>query len=142
VKTTKDFKDIEFLLKEDVALIFKIISGDAPRDNNKYFGKRFVVFKNVVRVNNKFEFYFEYKKCNDYLRQKDCNLYNLQKILDYLNMFYRLDMQKRKYQTLLACKLKTFTNIKNKDLFIHKDFLGFMRQEVDGFIKDELYSIY
>lgn len=140
VKTTENFKDIEFILKDDITLIFKIVFCEISRDNNKYFGKRFIVFKKGIRDNNKIEFYFEYKNSNKYLTQKECNVINLQKILDFLKIFDDLDIQKKKYQTNIEGKLRTFTNIKNKDVFIHKNIEKFLKGELEGFIKDVLYS--
>lgn len=153
VKTTEYFRDYTFVLPSGQKVHFKIIDASTEQNNNKEESgkeRRFVLCedKPVSEENSELIFNFHYKinpgkqaKLNeaaaDYIKANaDKN-----PIKKYMEIFAPAPTESNPARTLIEKHINDYTARNTYDYFIHKDLGGFLRRELDFYIKNEILFI-
>lgn len=153
VKTSEYFRNYTFNLPSGKTVNFKLVEANTELNNNKdQDGKerRFILFDEdpVKEENGEFYIHFEYRPAEGKETQKQLNdsaleiLTSLAEYNEWLNELLELSpTEKNKKRTLLEKYLNDYTARNTFDYFIHKDLGGFLRRELDFFIKNEVMHI-
>ncbi|MDE4542417.1 site-specific DNA-methyltransferase [Thermoanaerobacterium sp. R66] len=152
IKTTEYFRDYTFTLPDGKRVHFKLVEASTDKDNNKppeNKERRFVLYEDEpVKVENgELIIQFEYKVHES--KQKDLNDKTIKKITDifatgkgiYTPFFTILTpspTEANPRRTLLEKHLNDYTARNTFDYFIHKDLGGFLRRELDFYLKNEV----
>lgn len=151
VKSTEDFQDYRFQLPDGRHVHFRLVAAQTDRDNNKPASgeeRRF-----VLRAENPVEpagadlnIYFEYKAGAE--RQIKLNEETVRRIMEAPDIPGWLPLlcvpaptPSNKDRTLLEKHLADYTAKNSFDYFIHKDLGGFLRRELDFYLKNEILRI-
>ena len=160
IKTSEYFRDYTFKAStasglvegEEKTVHFKLIDADTEANNNKASTdkeRRFVIYEaNPVEViDGELIIYFEYKAIGKE-KQDKLNEQALEKVLqtegidEWVPLLKtKVPTEKNKDRTLLEKHLKSYTSRNSFDYFIHKDLGGFMKRELDFYIKNEMLHI-
>lgn len=152
IKTAEYFKDYTFTLPDGKRVHFKLIEASTEKDNNKPAKnkeRRFVLYDDEpVKVENE-ELYiqFEYKVHDS--KQKDLVDKAVEKIKEvfkskgaelsaFIGIFAPKPTESNSQRTLLEKHLNDYTARNTFDYFIHKDLGGFLRRELDFYLKNEV----
>lgn len=146
VKTSEYFRDYTFTLPSGKKVHFKLVEASTERDNNKaQKERRFILFDEepVVEENGELYIRFEYRPIEGKQSQKKINEETLEKLsaIDGFDAWKKellAPTEKNKNKTLLEKHLNDYTARNTFDYFIHKDLGGFLRRELDFFIKNEI----
>lgn len=148
VKTSEYFRDYTFTLPSGKKVHFKLVEASTERDNNKaQKERRFILFDEepVVEENGELYIRFEYRPIEGKQSQKKINEETLEKLsaIDGFDtwkqeLYTPAPTEKNKNRTLLEKHLNDYTARNTFDYFIHKDLGGFLRRELDFFIKNEI----
>jgi len=154
IKSSEDFRDYSFKLgdvpatgEEDTRrrVHFKLVDADTEIANNKaQEGKerRFVLCENspMVEIDGELCIRFEYKPTDEKQAQKKLNEDAVAKILNDPEFVTWIPDLARETngKSVLAKHLTTYTTKNTSDYFIHKDLGGFLRRELDFYIKNEI----
>lgn len=160
IKSAENFKDYSFKLGETKKVNFKLVEAAPEMNNNKALdeNKLFVLKEsdNFINIqNNEMTINFEYIGFPKATRQDKLNKETLDKIIKFIESkiseeeyreFYialRITEQtdKNKTITILEKELNRYTSKNSFDYFIHKDLGGFLRRELDFYIKNEVLFI-
>lgn len=153
VKTSEYFRDYTFTLPSGKKVHFKLVEANIEKDNNKAEeGKerRFILFDEepVVEENGELYIRFEYRQLEGKQAQKKINEETLEKLsaIDGFDtwkqeLYTPAPTEKNKNRTLLEKHLNDYTARNTFDYFIHKDLGGFLRRELDFFIKNEVMHL-
>ena len=160
IKSAENFKDYSFKLGETKKVNFKLVEADTEINNNKSLdeNKLFVLkgSDNFINIeNNEMTINFEYVGFPKTTKQDKLNRETLDKIIKFIESkineeqyreFYTalisLDpTEKNKKRTVLEKELTIYTSKNTFDYFIHKDLGGFLRRELDFYIKNEVLFI-
>lgn len=160
IKSAENFKDYSFKLGESKKVNFKLVEADTEINNNKELdeNKLFVLKEcdNFISIeNNEMTIKFEYVGFPKATKQDKLNKETLDKIIKFIESkiseeeyreFYTaliaLDpTPKNKKRTVLEKELTIYTSKNSFDYFIHKDLGGFLRRELDFYIKNEVLFI-
>lgn len=153
VKTSEYFRDYTFKLPSERTVHFKLIEANTEQNNNKaQEGKerRFILFEEdpIKEENGELFIHFEYRPAEGKQTQKQLNEITLEKIFsfrghsEWLKELQALSpTEKNKKRTLLEKYLNDYTARNTFDYFIHKDLGGFLRRELDFFIKNEIMHL-
>ncbi len=150
IKTTEYFRDYVFRLENGKAVHFKIVDASTEQDNNKAEKdkeRRFILSQeDTVSVeNDELVIRFVYQAMKE--KQNKLNLTTikiLQKILgeaqlaDFSGVWQIVPTEKDPKRTLLEKHLNDYTAKNSFDYFIHKNLGGFLRRELDFYIKNEV----
>jgi adenine-specific DNA-methyltransferase len=148
VKTTEDFRDYRFRLPDSRYAHFRLGMAETGRENNRTENgrdRRFTLRENepVADVDGELELYFDFKPSPD--KQTDLNAVAIRRILDdpatrsWREAFCtRLPTASNPERTVLEKHLADYTAKNTFDYFIHKDLGGFLRRELDFFLKNEV----
>lgn len=151
IKTSEYFKDYTFSDGFGNKVHFKILDAETEQNNNKSKDKKFF---QLTEQENKFEIidgelyiYVKYKTGT--LKQKAYNTGILEAFTKYANdniseyqKFISLTTKERGQEVcLLEKQLNTYTAKNTFDYFIHKDLRGFLTQELDFYIKNEIIRL-
>lgn len=163
IKTGENFKNYSFKI-EEYTVNFNIKDVETDKNNNKSDEKRFFVLSDSAfsLENNVLNISFEYRwlskdeekeyaeKIKELTKkttvdQWNINLISLNSIFDYLEVentdlktkLETLDNEK----TILEKHLNKYTKRNTEDFFIHKNIWGFLKQELDFYIKNEVMNI-
>ncbi|MBZ4669190.1 MAG: site-specific DNA-methyltransferase [Defluviitaleaceae bacterium] len=152
IKTTEYFRDYTFTLPDGKRVHFKLVEASTEKDNNKppeNKERRFVLYEDEpVKVENgELIIQFEYKAHES--KQKDLNDNTIKKITDifatgkgiytpFLGIFTPSPTEANPRRTLLEKHLNDYTARNTFDYFIHKDLGGFLRRELDFYLKNEV----
>ncbi len=150
IKTAENFQNYRLRLKDGRSVSFQIVAATVERDSNKAAnGKesRFVLHDEepVQEVDGELRVYFEYRPHPD--KQKDLSEQAIETILDSAPGEWKADLaepaptQSNKGRTVLEKHLSGYTARNTFDYFIHKDLGGFLRRELDFFLKSEVLHI-
>ncbi len=150
IKTAENFQNYRFKLKDGRSVSFQLVAAIAERDNNKTAnGKesRFVLREEepVEEVDGELRVYFEYRPHPD--KQKDLSERAVETVLDSAPGEWSTGLaepaptQSNKERTVLEKHLSGYTARNTFDYFIHKDLGGFLRRELDFFLKSEVLHI-
>ncbi|MGU8595875.1 DNA methyltransferase [Clostridium perfringens] len=156
IKSSENFKDYSFKAG-DKKISFKLVEADTELNNNKSLeGNKYFVLddsKEFISVNhNELIIKFQFKVLPKSNKQEKLNGEILESILDKLKANpeyadYLLEVQqlrptdKNKKRTLLEMELSNYTAKNSFDYFIHKDLGGFLRRELDFYIKNEVINL-
>lgn len=152
VKTSEYFRDYTFKLADGRRVHFKLAEADTEQNNNKTAeGKerRFqLVEKDPVSEENEELFIrFQYEIDPDNRKQDALNAEAVKRILKMLPAKWHSALSEKKPteknpgRTLLEKQITDYTARNTFDYFIHKDLGGFLRRELDFFIKNEVVHL-
>jgi len=158
IKTTEYFRDYAFKLSSGHRVHFKIAEADTERDNIKAANgndRRFLLHgdKPVSEENDELVIRFEYRPDGEKRRQDVINNDTVKRVIEDLN-----DEKLAAWQHLLSSKwkrsdgtesdstilekhLSDYTKRNTFDYFIHKNLGGFLRRELDFYIKNEVMRL-
>jgi len=157
IKSTEQFRDYTFLPwpedHPDRRVHFKLVEADTERNNNRAQAgqdRRFVLVEAdpVVEVDGDLVVRFEYRPANG-AKQDALNTEAEATVLDHpaakawrsvLARDARRDGAKEAL-SLLRKHLNTYTAKNTFDYFIHKDLGGFLRRELDFYLKNEVLHL-
>jgi adenine-specific DNA-methyltransferase len=155
IKTGERFKNYRFTV-QDYAVSFELRNAATEQNNNKGEKRYFVLASDDPMVwdaaTKTLTVFFEYRPLTD-AEQKDYGRTEQQKPQDKLNeeaahaileqvqdpalKALLAKAEAANGQSLLMKHLTRFTRRNTSDFFIHKDLRGFLRRELDFFIKSE-----
>jgi adenine-specific DNA-methyltransferase len=153
IKTTEYFRDYTFKLPSGRSAHFRLVEAGTEHDNNKAQGdsdRRFILSQQepVVEENGELIIRFEYRPVEGKPKQQTLNdkavkkIYALVKSMDWLHELGTLSpTEANPERTLLEKHLTDYTERNTFDYFIHKDLGGFLRRELDFFIKNEIMHL-
>ncbi len=148
VKTSEYFSDYTFKDSYgEKTVIFKIVDAETERDNNKASEKRFF----CLHEESPFELsddgktltvFVEYRASSDFKKQEDANqqIYAFLKNQFFMNAEWShlFAQPSSKEKSDFEKHLFRYTAKNTYDYFIHKDLGGFLRRELDFYIKNEV----
>jgi adenine-specific DNA-methyltransferase len=154
IKSSEYLRDYVFKLPGQKRVHFKLVDATDEKDNIKQeHGKerRFRLCGNEpVKIEGD-NLYIRFTYLPDNTKQTDLNKKTLEYIVDIHNksnqlnsfdkMFEPMPTAKNPHRTLLEKHLNNYTARFNFDFFIHKKLGGFLRRELDFYIKNEVLFI-
>lgn len=151
IKTSEYFKNYRFKISENKYAAFELVSASTEQNNNKIVeGKerRFALYeeKPVEAKDGVLTIYFTYEPVDkkikrEELLQKAFDLVKNKIPADFLEVLKPVPTEKDKTRTLLQKHFNDYTARNTFDYFIHKDLGGFLRRELDFYIKNEVLFI-
>lgn len=153
IKTTEYFRDYTFKLPSGKRVHFKLAEADTERDNNQTQAgndRRFILSETdpLLEQDGDLIIRFEYHPDSAGRKQKELNDRAVEKILhapgfgDWQAELAQLRAtEKNPKRTLLEKHLTDYTARNTFDYFIHKDLGGFLRRELDFFIKNDIMHL-
>jgi len=161
IKTSEYFRDYTFKLSNGKRVHFKLVEADTEKDNNRpQNGKerRFILSEKqpLAVENGELVIRFEYRPDPEKRKQADLNAEAVDRILNKIKELKEwqreLDSlrqelsslrptEKNPNRTLLEKHLADYTARNTFDYFIHKDLGGFLRRELDFYIKNEVVHL-
>jgi len=158
IKTTEYFRDYTFKTPTGHRVHFKIVDADTEKDNVKAANgndRRFMLHgdKPVAEENGELVIRFEYRPDGEKRRQDIINAETARRVIEDLNTEKLTVWQQRlsaKWKrasgteadkTILDKHLFDYTRRNTFDYFIHKDLGGFLRRELDFYIKNEVMRL-
>jgi adenine-specific DNA-methyltransferase len=158
IKTAENFRDYAFKVAGDHRVHFKIAEADTEKDNVKAANgkdRRFLLHgdKPVAEEAGELVIRFEYRPDEEGRRQDAINALTAQRIIEDLNDDALAVWQHRlsakwvradgsvSDKTVLERHLEAYTKKNTFDYFIHKDLGGFLRRELDFYIKNEVMRL-
>lgn len=168
-KSSENFANYSFSLDDGRTVHFRLVAADTAKDNRKDNDKerRFVLIERQTRVmtdedgdeyeeellpveeaNGELVLRFEYRPMPKGSKQDDLVNRAVQSVLGnevvnskWLDLAKRDPTEKNPQRTLLGKHLTTYTQKNSADYFIHKDLGGFLRRELDFYIKNEVMNL-
>lgn len=149
IKTAEHFRDFIFKVGEK-RVHFKLVEAQTERDNNKEQEKRVFILAEenpVVEDNGELIIRFEYRNDSAKRKQKDLTELAIATILDRAPAGWKALLttkaptEREPNRTILAKRLNDYTARNTFDYFIHKDLGGFLRRELDFYIKNEVMHL-
>jgi len=168
-KSGEFFSNYAFKLSDGRTVRFRLITADTAKDNRKDNDgeRRFVLVEPhsrtvtddegseyeetlipVEEANGELELYFDYKSMPKGTKQADLVAQAVKTILDHPIVANRwseladlMPTEKKPIRTLLEKCLTSYTEKNLADYFIHKDLGGFLRRELDFYIKNEVMNL-
>lgn len=152
VKTTENFRDYAFRLPSGRLAHFKIVEAETEKDNRKAADekeRRFLLAtEDSLDVDNDaLVIRFEYHADPEKREQKAINANAIEAILANAPAEWSADLKtlapsdSNPKRTLLEKHLADYTTRNTFDYFIHKDLRGFLRRELDFYIKNEVMRL-
>jgi len=149
IKSSENFRDYAFRLPDGRRVHFKLIDADTERDNTKaQAGKerRFILSgEPPADESGELMVRFEYRPDSE--KQKTLNEKAAAAVLTLAPDEWRMALATpaptdgNPKRTLLEKHLSDYTARNSFDYFIHKDLGGFLRRELDFFIKNEVMHL-
>ena len=168
-KSGENFSNYAFKLDDGRTVSFRLVTADTAKDNRKDNDKerRFALIEPHTRtlvddegdeyeetllpvevVNGELVLRFEYKAMPKGTKQEEFVGAAVRTILDdptvkshWLDLSKREPTEKNPQRTLLEKCLTNYTTRNSADYFIHKDLGGFLRRELDFYIKNEVMHL-
>jgi adenine-specific DNA-methyltransferase len=154
IKTSEYLRDYTFKLPSGKRVHFKLVEADTDKDNNRAPNgneRRFILSQEqpLAEENGELVIRFEYRPHPDKAKQADLNSAAVDRILNQTTGFddWRRELvslrptEKNANRTLLEKHLTDYTARNTFDYFIHKDLGGFLRRELDFYIKNEVMHL-
>ncbi|SHJ79784.1 site-specific DNA-methyltransferase [Paramaledivibacter caminithermalis] len=155
VKSSENFRDYTFKLDDSKIVHFKVVEASTEKDNNKTQDgeRRFVLNeeKFIDIINGELVIYFNFVIRPKGEKREKINEQTMKKLLEsitanspykeFIGLFVNRPTEKNKKRTLLEKHLNDYTAKNTFDYFIHKDLGGFLRRELDFYIKNEVMFI-
>lgn len=168
-KSGENFSNYSFKLDDGRSVRFRLVTADTAKDNRKDNDKerRFVLIEPTTRTitddegdeyeeqlepvteeNGELVLRFEYKAMPKGSKQEELVVQAVKSILGnpivkarWLGLGGREPTEKNPQRTLLEKCLTSYTTRNSADYFIHKDLGGFLRRELDFYIKNEVMHL-
>ncbi len=154
IKSSEYLRDYVFKLPGQKRVHFKLIDATEEKDNIKQEQGKERRFRlcdsEPIRMEGD-NLYIQFTYLPDNTKQADLNKNTLEYLIgeykkpkglvDFYNLFELMPMAKNPNRTLLEKYLNNYTARFNFDFFIHKDLGGFLRRELDFYIKNEVLFI-
>lgn len=154
IKTSENFRDYTFKLPSGKRVHFKLVLADTERENNRAQNgneRRFILSEHqpLEEQNGELLVRFEYRPHSENTKQAELNTAAINRILSQITGFdaWRHELasvrgtEKNPTRTLLEKHLSDYTARNTFDYFIHKDLGGFLRRELDFYIKNEVMHL-
>lgn len=151
IKTSEYLKNYSFKLKDGKSVHFQLKEASTEQNNNKAQGdqkRRFAIYEElpVEVIDGQLYINFTYEPHKKTVKQDDLAKHAfevLQKSVpgEFALAFDKAPTEKDKNRTLLQKHLNDFISRNTFDYFIHKDLGGFLRRELDFYIKNEVLFI-
>jgi adenine-specific DNA-methyltransferase len=151
IKTSEYLKNYAFKLGADKLVKFQLKEASTEQNNNKTQNdqeRRFAIFEDspVEVEGNTLLINFTYEPHKKSIKQEDLTKKAIEVIkknipVDFTDVFTLAPTDGNKQRTLLDKHLKNFVARHTFDYFIHKDLGGFLRRELDFYIKNEVLYI-
>ena len=152
VKSSETFRDYTFMIAGGKRVRVHLVAASTEQDNNKAAqGKecRFVLADNPISEENGELFIrFEYRPYDGKEKQDELNKQAIEAVLEtpgfeqWSQELGKLaPTDKRRDRTVLEKHLYQYTARNTFDYFIHKDLGGFLRRELDFYIKNEVMHL-
>lgn len=151
IKTSEYLKNYAFKLGGDKLVKFQLKEASTEQNNNKTQNdqeRRFAIFNELpIEVNgNTLLINFSYEPHKKTVKQDDLTKKAVEAIkakvpIDFTDVFTLAPTETNKQRTLLDKHLYSFVARHTFDYFIHKDLGGFLRRELDFYIKNEVLYI-
>ena len=153
IKTSEFLRDYTFKLADGKRIHFKLVEADTEADNKKSAAgqeRRFILCAAdpLVETDGELIIRFEYRPDADKRKQAELNTLASETILNvpgfaaWKAALARLaPTEKNPNRTLLEKHLGDYTARNSFDYFIHKDIGGFLRRELDFYIKNEIMHL-
>ncbi|MEI4770487.1 site-specific DNA-methyltransferase [Psychrobacillus sp. FJAT-51614] len=151
IKTAEHFRDYTFTTPDGNKVHFKLIDAETEKDNNKsQKGKerRFVISENTPLVVENGELFIGFEYVVKDIKQKDLTNQALEIISERLttepdfksfqSLLALVPTEKNPKRLLVEKYLNDYTSRNTFDYFIHKDLGGFLKREIDFYIKNEV----
>ncbi|HAF25196.1 MAG TPA: site-specific DNA-methyltransferase, partial [Blastocatellia bacterium] len=150
IKTSENFRDYAFKLADGRRVHFKLADADTETNNNKAANgneRRFILNqgKPVEEQDGELIITFEYRPDTEKRKQAQLNTEAVDSILSAEELIKwtaalgaKLPTEKNKDRTVLEKHLTDYSAKNTFDYFIHKDLGGFLRRELDFYIKNEV----
>jgi very-short-patch-repair endonuclease len=154
IKTSEYLRNYTFKLPSGKRVHFKLVEADTEKDNNRAPNgneRRFILSQEqpLAEENGELVIRFEYRQHPEKAKQADLNAAAMDRILNQTTGFdeWRWELasldptEKNPKRTLLEKHLTDYTARNTFDYFIHKDLGGFLRRELDFYIKNEVMHL-
>jgi adenine-specific DNA-methyltransferase len=153
IKTSEFLRDYTFKLADGKRIHFKLVEADTEADNKKSAAgqeRRFILCAAdpLLETDGELVIRFEYRPDADKRKQAELNKLTSETILNvpgfaaWKAALARIaDPQKNPDRTVLEKHLGDYTARNSFDYFIHKDIGGFLRRELDFYIKNEIMHL-
>jgi len=154
IKTSEYLRNYIFKLPSGKRVHFKLVEADTEKDNNRPANgkeRRFILSAEqpLAEENGELVVRFEYRPHPNKAKQADLNAAAVDRILNQTTEFdeWRRELaslrptEKNPSRTLLEKHLTDYTARNTFDYFIHKDLGGFLRRELDFYIKNEVMHL-
>jgi adenine-specific DNA-methyltransferase len=150
IKSSEYFRDYVFKLPDGRRVHFKLSEADSEQNNNKAAGgkeRRFVLVEQEPLAEEDGELFIRFIYRIDPEKQATLNKTAAERILEAAEARFatwlaglqtKAPTEKDAGRTLLEKHLGDYTARNSFDYFIHKDLRGFLRRELDFFIKSEV----
>lgn len=145
IKSGERFSSYRFKI-QDKTIEFKVVEASTAKDNIKVKKRLYLLDTNPLETNDNYQTVrFNYIPTNEFAKQADANAFIIQSLQANKELFAELltlsPTEKNKTRTILEKHLTTYTAKNSFDFFIHKDLKGFLNNELDNYIKTELFSL-
>lgn len=144
IKSSEYLKNYRFNVGDNKFVSFKILNADTAKDNIKESNNKKRIFilhkeKPFEEVENELiiNFVFEWNG----KKQQEASEESIPRILEYSNVWRPFLEKQIENKSVLEKHLNSFTAKYNFDYFIHKDLGGFLRRELDFYIKNEIFFL-
>src|SRR5690606_31819057 len=151
IKTSEYLKNYSFKLKDGKSVHFQLKEASTEQNNNKAQGdqeRRFAIFEEqpVEVIDGQLYINFTYEPYKKTVKQADLEAKAIEVIqntipAEFALAFDKAPTEKNKNRTILEKHLNDFISRNTFDYFIHKDLGGFLRRELDFYIKNEVLFI-
>ncbi|MGC9329599.1 MAG: site-specific DNA-methyltransferase, partial [Candidatus Hinthialibacter sp.] len=153
IKSSEHLRNYSFKLADQRRVHFKVVDAGSEADNKKAVNgneRRFILSDDVPLMEQNGELYirFTYLPDPEKRKQADLNQAAVQTVLqadgfgEWTSALAELKpTEKNANRTLLEKHLNDFTARNTFDYFIHKDLGGFLRRELDFYIKNEIMHL-
>ena len=153
IKSSEYMRNYTFKLPSGKRVHFKLTEADVEKDNVKAQNgneRRFILFqgKPVEEIDGALVICFEYKPDNSKQKQTKLNIQAVETVFKQKGierwikeLSDLMPTEKNKDRALLEKHLIDYTARNTFDYFIHKDLGGFLRRELDFYIKNEVMHL-
>lgn len=153
IKTSEYLRDYTFNLPNGKKVHFKLTEADIEKDNRKADANKERLFvladeNFIAEENGELVIRFLYIPCEKGTSQKDLIAKAMEKIFQsngldswIATLSAKAPTEKNPNRTLLEKHLTDYTARHTFDYFIHKDLGGFLRRELDFYIKNEIMHL-
>lgn len=151
IKTSEYLKNYAFKLSDGKKVYFQLKEASTEQNNNKTQGdseRRFAIFEEqpFEVVDGELFINFTYEPHKKTVKQADLEAKAIEVIqnnipAEFALAFDKAPTEKNKNRTIVEKHLNDFISRNSFDYFIHKDLGGFLRRELDFYIKNEVLYI-